>query len=347
MQTDYIIVGLGLAGLAFAEKLRKENKTFVVFDDQSQQASLVAAGVYNPVILKRFTPVWDAMDQLSVALPFYKELEQRLNVVLDHKFEILRIFKSVEEQNNWFKACDRPVLSNFMIPAIAKNTNTNVIAPFNAGKVTNVGRIDIVIMINSYKEYLESQNRFHSEQFDYKGVEIFEDSVSYKDITAKKIVFCEGYGIHKNPFFKDVELQEVKGELLTIYAPGLNVDEVLKAAVFVLPLGGDKYRVGATFTWADKTNEPTEKGRQELVEKLKTVIKTDFEIIDQSAGIRPAVKDRRPLLGRHKEYPQLAVLNGLGTRGVMLAPKMAQLLYDHLENNADLPPEVLLYRFHK
>ena len=70
MTVHYIIVGIGLAGLAFAEELRKQGKTFVVFEDNSQTSSLVAGGMYNPVILKRFTPVWNAKDQLSEAIPF-------------------------------------------------------------------------------------------------------------------------------------------------------------------------------------------------------------------------------------------------------------------------------------
>ena len=60
MKVDYIIVGLGLAGLAFVEELIVAKKTFLVFEDDSQTSSLFASGVYNPVILKRYTPVWNA-----------------------------------------------------------------------------------------------------------------------------------------------------------------------------------------------------------------------------------------------------------------------------------------------
>ena len=54
MKLDYIVVGLGLAGLAFIEELIEANKSFLVFEDNSQTSSLVAGGVYNPVILKRY-----------------------------------------------------------------------------------------------------------------------------------------------------------------------------------------------------------------------------------------------------------------------------------------------------
>ncbi|MCB0474918.1 MAG: FAD-binding oxidoreductase [Flavobacteriaceae bacterium] len=347
MKVDYIIVGLGLAGLAFAEQLLKKSKSFLLFEDGSQQASRVAAGVYNPLVLKRFTKVWDAADQLAIALPFYRELEERFQIKLDHKLDILRVFKSVEEQNNWFHISDQPFFADYMIPRVFKNANPQVIAPFDYGRMTNTGKMDIALLLNAYRSYLEDQGTLIPEHFDHNAIQFSEHSVLYHNIQASKVVFCEGYGLKDNPFFRNTGLQEAKGELLTIHAPGLRVTDILKSLVFVLPLGNDYYRVGATFNWADKTNEPSEEGREELVEKLRKVIRVDFEVTEQSAGIRPAVKDRRPLLGRHPVYRQLAILNGLGTRGVMLAPKMAKLLYEHLEFDTALPPEVRFDRFHK
>ena len=57
------------------------------------------------------------------------------------------------------------------------------------------------------------------------------------------------------------------------------------------------YKVGATFNHKDKTSIPSKEGKEELIEKLKKVITVPYSIVEQSAGIRPAVKDRRPLVG--------------------------------------------------
>ena len=114
MKVDYIVVGLGLAGLAFSKELEKKGKSFVVFEDNSQNSSIVAGGMYNPVILKRFTPVWDANEQLKIAIPFYEELEKEFNSKYHYSVDIYRIFKSIEEQNNWFQAADKPSLSDFL-----------------------------------------------------------------------------------------------------------------------------------------------------------------------------------------------------------------------------------------
>ena len=182
--------------------------------------------------------------------------------------------------------------------------------------------------------------------FIYHDVNISEKSISYRNIKAKKIVFCEGFGIKKNPYFNYLPMVEVKGELITIHAPKLNVDFLIKAAVFVLPLGNNLYRVGATFNWKDKTSTPTEEGKEELISKLKSFITVPFKIVKHKAGIRPTIKDRRPIIGKHLKHSNMAVLNGLGTRGVIIAPTVAEQLYNHLEKDSELDREVSIERFH-
>lgn len=345
MQVDYIIVGFGLAGLAFAETLKKHQKTFVVFNDDSQKSSLVAAGGYNPVILKRFSPVWDAVNQLEKALPFYKNLENTLHKKYDYKIDIHRIVSSVEEQNDWIIKSDKPVLSSYMQPTVIKNENIAIKAPFGFGVLQDVGRIDTVNLLADYQELLLKESRLIKATFEHNEISFLNDGVTYKDIKAKRIVFCEGFGLKKNPFFNELPLNGTKGEVLTIKSPDLKLDCMLKSSIFVMPIGNDLYKVGATFNWNDKTSLPTEAGKQELLTKLDAVIDVKYEVVAHVAGIRPTVKDRRPLLGIHNEYAQMGILNGLGTRGVMLAPKMAKILFNFLEKGEKIPEEVNINRF--
>ncbi|PHR69645.1 MAG: FAD-dependent oxidoreductase [Lutibacter sp.] len=345
MKVDYIIVGLGLAGLAFSRELTKHNKTFIIFEDDSQNSSRVAGGMYNPIVLKRFNPVWDAKNQLEKAMPFYKELEELLGGKYDYKVDIFRLFTSIEEQNNWFAACDKPVLAEYLIPKVVTDNYNGIDAPFGYGNVTKTGRIDTLTLLKDYKKYLEKENLIIYNKFDYKAINLDEENIEYKDITATKVVFCEGFGMKKNPYFKTLPMEEAKGELITIHAPELEIDFVLKSSVFIMPLGDDLFKIGATFNWTDKTNTPTEKAKEELLGKLNTVINVPYKIVDHVAGIRPTVNDRRPLVGIHKEHKQLAILNGLGTRGVMIAPTVAKELYNHIENNAELRNEIDISRF--
>ena len=347
MEVDYIIVGFGLAGMAFVKQLEDENKSFLVYEDASQTSSLVAGGVYNPVILKRFTPVWQGKIQLDLAIPFYNEIEKKLKNKYDYKFSTYRVFKSVEEQNNWFSASDKPLLAPYMDDQIVTKKFNGIVSNDGFGRLNHTGRIDVKTLLNDYRNKLKLSDQIRFQSFLHKNVEFFQDGLSYDNVKAKKIIFCEGYGMHQNPFFNHLPMNEAKGELLTIHAPDLEVDFLVKAAVFVLPLGNHYFKVGATFNWSDKTLDTTNKGRKELVEKLETFITCKYKIVDQTAGIRPTVKDRRPLVGVHSKYSQLAILNGLGTRGVMIAPKVAKELYYHLEEYIPLDPESDIKRFAK
>ena len=345
IEVDYIIVGLGLAGVSFAETLERNNKSFVVFEDNSQNSSVVAGGVYNPVILKRFTPVWNGHQQLEVANPFYKKLEEKFSAVLDYKFPTKKVFNSIGDENNWFIASDKPMLSQYMIPKVFKERIDGVVGNFGFGELKGTGRIDTALLIKLYKEYLSNENKLITQSFEYGEIEILERAVSYKNITAKRIVFCEGFGLKKNPFFYYLPLKEAKGETITIHAPELKIDFLLKSSVFVMPLGNDYYKVGATFNWTDKTSIPTLEGKRELEDKLKKVISVPYTVIKQSAGIRPTVKDRRPLVGTHIKHEKLAILNGLGTRGVMIGPTIAKNLFNHLEKGEELDKEIDIKRF--
>lgn len=342
---DYLIVGSGLAGISFAETLRQQNKSYKVISDQSQQASLVAGGLYNPVILKRFTLAWKAHVQLALAIPFYQDLEKELEVHLDYKIPVFRKFASVEEQNLWFEAADRPNLNQYLNTRILENTNTSIHAPFGLGEVRHTGRIDVRTLIFSYQKFLQKSGTLIEDPFDYRLLEIGSDYLNYGALKAKYIVFAEGFGLKHNPYFNYLPLNGTKGELLTIKAPGLKENHVVKSSVFIIPLGNDNYRVGATYKWKDKTNKPTVAAKKELLEKLRTLICCDFEVIDHVAGVRPTVTDRRPLVGQHPEHKNLYVLNGFGSRGVLIAPFASQKLYGCIENGIPIDSEMDVARF--
>ena len=344
---DYLVVGLGLAGISFCEQLENNGKSFKMISDNSQQASLVAGGLYNPVILKRFTMAWNAREQMELAMPFYQSLEKKLNAQLDFKLPVLRRFASIEEQNSWFEASDKGGLDYFLSTKIIGNTNPNIDAPYGYGEVKYTGRIDTKALLKGYRNYLIQKENLLKEAFNYDSLEISPEMLDYKGITAKKIVFAEGYGLKSNPYFKYLPLNGTKGELLTIKAPDLKEENVIKSSIFIIPLGNDLYRIGATYKWKDKTNIPTEASKKELLEKLQSFLKCDFEVVRHVAGVRPTVADRRPLVGRHPEHQNLIVLNGFGSRGVLIAPYASKNLYEHLTHQTALDTAMDISRFTK
>ncbi len=356
-ELDYIVVGLGIAGVSICEQLEKNNKRFVVFDKGNYTSTIVSAGLINPVVLKRFTPVWNASNHISSSILFYKTLSEKLNIPLFEDMPMLRIFKSNEEQNNWMVASDKNDLSSFLHPEIIININPNINAPFGFGKVKSTGKIDTVLLINSYKKYLKKSNCLMNDSFNYKQLQQEENRIVYDNYIAKKIIFSEGYATKDNPYFpKEIinnkNLSEKlilpnKGEYLIIKSPELQLNAMLKTTLFIIPLGDNLYKVGATYDREDESTYTTNNAKKELVIKLKKIINCPFEVVDQVAGIRPTTRDRRPFLGTLKETENIIFFNGLGTRGITSAPSLAELLYQHIENKKPLPKDVDIKRHYK
>ena len=317
----------------------------MVINNASQTSSLVAGGLYNPIILKRFTLAWKASEQLEIAMPFYANLEKKLEVKLNHKLPVYRRFNSVEEQNQWFEAADKKGLQKFLSTEIHQNTNQCIDAPFGYGEVLHTGRIDTKKLVNSYKKFLLKKNSLLEETFDHNALQIKENHITYKAIKAKRIIFAEGFGVNENPFFNYLPLNGSKGEYLFVKAAELNLTKAIKSSIFCIPEGNGVYRIGANYERNDKTNVPTREVREVLLKKFKSIVECDSEVIDQVAGIRPTVIDRRPLVGQHPKYQNLYILNGFGSRGVMIGPYASEQLYDHLEHYAPLDTEIDIGRF--
>ncbi len=116
--------------------------------------------------------------------------------------------------------------------------------------------------------------------------------------------------------------------------------------MFLLPMGNQHFKAGSTYEWKDLTNEPTEAGRESIIQRLDKLIFANYTIKNHRAGIRPATSDRRPVLGFHPENKSISLFNGLGTKGVMLAPYFAaEMLKLLTTTNHSLSREVDIKRF--
>ena len=344
---DFIIVGGGLAGIHFANQCLLNDKNFILIDTNTNSASKVAAGVYNPVILKRYTLSWGAVDQLSILDDVYQKISDYAKLTIDFKIPLKRRLFNIEEQNNWYLASEKPFLQKYLKTPLSHVKYNGIKSEFGFGEVNNTGFVNTKMMIEAFINQLSIDNKYRNENFNYAELKINENSVSYRNIEASHIVFAEGFNIHQNPYFNILPINGSKGETLTIKAPLLELDFILKGNVFILPLGSDLYKIGSTYSWDDLSPEPTTAGYDYLFNEVNNLLSVPFKVVDHEAGIRPASRDRKPIIGSHPKYNRLHVINGLGTRGVMIAPMMAKDLFNHIIHQQTLNPEADLKRFKK
>ncbi len=344
---ELIIVGKGLAANILALRLREHQLSYTIIgDDTLSNCSRIAAGLWNPIVFKRMTNSWKAEELIEELKQFYTAAEKELNSKFYHERKIIKPFFSEEEKNFWIKKTKE--LKPFIDAQVYSPTeeHKNLVIPDKYGIVDHCGNIDLQEFLNACEKLHKQSNSLANETFDHSLLKIENDQVTYKDHKAKAIVFCEGHLVKKNPYFSWLPMNPVKGEILDIEAKDILLEkEILNHNAFIFRTG-NRFKMGSTYDWSEFNETPTEKGGSELKEKLKGLITTPYTIVKHQAGIRPSTLDRRPIIGPHPQYKNLFVFNGLGTKGVMLAPYLSKNFVYFYLNKSTLNTDVNIKRYY-
>lgn len=336
---DVLILGRGIAGAVLAEACQRRGLKAHVFDQKlPNNASMAAAGMVNPVVFRRDILSWRAAQLLPVANAFYTEWQVRLGRRCWHPIPVVKIFPGPHEVQQWQRAMARPETATFIHDLRDIGLDRSPInAPHGYGTVTAGAWLDVPLLLNAQREELLRKDRLTESVVAVGDIHRTSNGVSIGDVHGRLLVRCTG------AFNAMPGLIPAKGETLTVRIRDLHIAQVVHRGIFLLPLGDDLFRVGATFKWDDVWDGPMVEARAWLMERLSALIDAPVEILEQATGVRPTSQDRRPILG--VTVQQEAVMNGLGSRGVLLAPWCAEHLLDHLYDGKDLDPEVDQARF--
>jgi len=345
----FLIVGQGLAGSILTEHLLAAGQDVLVVNQPNPNAaSRVAAGMYHPMIFRKLGLSWKAKLTAPYSKQFYASLEEKLQIKFDQKINLTRFRGTEFEAEQW----KLRMLDFGMDTILSEEVDSEIEgrgfnAPNGYGQVDGGGWLDTNVFIDAYAAFLKSKNALLEVPFDHNDLEQTTSGWKWDDKAFDHVIFCEGIGLHENPFFNYLPLVGTKGEIITIRSKELNVSSILNAGFFVLPIGDDCYRVGATFDHKDKSDDCTDEARDQLLAKLDGLITVAYEVVGQRAGIRPTVTDRRPLIGQHSIGKRLWVFNGFGTKAVALAPYFADMTVNHILFDGVLDEEVDIVRHDK
>jgi glycine/D-amino acid oxidase-like deaminating enzyme len=303
------------------------------------RASHAAAGVVNPISLRRDVLTWRGREMLRSSRDHFQRMEKASGVKAWHDLELIKIFPTPNEAGQWGRSMNSDasdLLSEKHQPEVDLN---GVIAHYGYGTVEQCAWVDLDALLEAQRRSLLSEGILSEELIREEHIHLTTDAITIHGYSAKWLIHCEG------PFKQISGLVPVKGEVLTLKIPGLQMKNILHRGVFLLPTGEETFKLGSTFIWEDVWTSPTKAGREHLLSRLKEFLPHEFEMLDHRAGVRPASKDRRPILGAIGE--RRAIFNGLGARGALIAPWCADHLIDHLLHGKPLDPEVNADRFLK
>jgi glycine oxidase len=331
-----LVVGQGIAGTLVGFEAMRRGLHVTTIDRGSHCASQVAAGLYNPMSFRRLIPTWDAEVHLETMRETIGAMEALLGITVLHPTPMWKVLPNAEVAVDWrVKAQSNPMMGP-VIPA-----PEGVMAPHGIGVVEDAGWVNLPLLLDAWRLHLQRSDV--DSNFVAVDLADFDASGGLHDFDVR--VDCRGVAVREDAGLAHLEVAAYQGEVLTLKGdagPGAT----LNCGKWLLPIGGGLFKLGASYDWNNDALEISAAVRETLLEKMEAAwpaVRTDFEVVAHSVGLRPVARDRRPVVGQIG--PGRYVFNGLGTRGVLIAPRWAAALLDNILTGTPLPTTVQAGRF--
>ena len=343
---DTLIIGGGIAGSSLAIQLMKRGVGVTLLDRGTNHSSAVASGMVNPMVFRRMNLSWRADDMLPYARDFYLELEDTLKAKFYNTLRIRRFFSSEQERGYWEKKQHEAEYQKYLtlhddfdekVP-LAKSE-------FGSGIVKNAFWIRSKLFMEKMHLFLKEQKVLKYGQFE--PAEFIQEELSYCGLRYDAVVFCCGSDNDKITYFNQANIQHNRGQILHIESSELSQHELWNRKGFILPVGGEKFMLGATYEWNEPNLNITAEAREKLEGVFQTITNASYKVNGQTVGMRPTVSDRRPVMGEHPDAKGLFIFNGLGTKGYMLAPLLSLEMAQFMTEGKALHEEVVFSRVYK
>lgn len=323
-----LVIGQGLAGTLVSHFALERSWDVHVIDAGLPSASAVAAGMFNPMSFRRIVPVWEAEAHLSVMLQTYQAIERILGVTLLHHLPIHKVLPNAEYASLWN---DKRSTIPWLEPRQSEHDKTGI--------VSGGGWLNLPLLIQEWRLRLTTEGRFEGR------LSNTNDLPKSQGGPWDAVVDCRGIGIHTPSDLVPLDIRKNRGELLTISCPedsvGPPAEAVLNFGKWTIPIGQGKWRLGASYEWNRDDYDPTPATQAFLIDALtsQTPAIGPISVEDHLVGMRPVSKDRRPAVGPYPGAAGRYVLNGLGTRGVLIGPRWAQKLTHIMAGTSQTCPE--------
>lgn len=348
MNIDYLIIGQGLCGTFLSYYLLKAGKNVIVIDEnQPFTASKVASGVINPVTGRRIVRTWRIEELLPFATKAYTELGNEFGKSLVKQCSVLDFHPNMQMKEAFEKRLSEE--QEYLHTPSTFEWKNFFNYHFGIGAVSPCLLVDINTLLNTWREKLKFEGNLMNEEYypDDCNINVNSEYISYKNISAKKIIFCDGISGISNPFFKNLPYAPNKGEAIIVRIPDLPQDIIYKQGISIVPWEDNLFWIGSSYEWNFADTQPTPAYKEKVSAQLKYWLKVPFRVIDHLASVRPANMERRPFVGLHPKFPAVAILNGMGTKGCSLAPFFAKQLSDHLVEGKPIYADADVKRFEK
>ncbi len=345
-QFDYAIIGQGITGSILATKLVDKGYRIVVFDDFNLSSpSKITSGLINPVTGRKFVKSWKSEELYSIAQSTYESISRLTGHIYFRPTEIHRIMMDKQQEDLWLERTSQPGYDEFLSKELM-DTPDYFISKHQIGITRKAARVDITQFLNDSANLLQKADLLVNQKLTQEHIDFSKKQI-LSTYQFDQLVDCSGAGSFLfNELNRNDYVRPNVGERLLVKFDNYKYDSIVKANHFVIPWSEDLFWVGAHNDWHQTTPTPSDKGLNRLTNFIEKWIDSPYELIDHKAGIRLTTKDRRPLVGTHPQHSFVHFINGLGTKGVSLAPYCVDQLLRFLLEGVALDPEIDIARIY-
>jgi glycine/D-amino acid oxidase-like deaminating enzyme len=361
---DVLIVGGGLAGCAMAWQCRARGLRALLIDQpRKDSSSRVAAGLVTPITGSRFAVSWRWQEFFPVADTLYRHVEQETHASFWSLAPAWRVFTCQEEREfchrRWFSRGDSGSPFGIHLDRLDPLQDAQVpehLREQGGVRMEPAGRLDVPVYLHATRTLMQRDGCLLTMDLDVDrdlDPHVTEVAIPSLGMSSRWVVLCQGYRARTNRWFADLPLHPARGDILHVRSHSWVLDHVLHHDGWIVPLTRQEYLLGASYDRqsldTSGLDAATKRWREELSHRWTTVTGEGFgsggaEVLEQRIAIRPASYDRHPLIGPHPRWSRVWCLNGLGSKGSLMAPWLARHLLNAMTGDGSLDSSVLWSR---
>lgn len=335
--TDNLIIGQGLAGTTLAWRLMEAGHSVVVVDRyDGPTASRVSAGLVTPWTGRRMTQSLDYQEDWDEATSFYRDVEAQLGQMLFSEQSMVRVFVNRSEEAVFEQRQKQAAVGQLE----SWSGRLQQGGPEITGcRMQPAGRLDVKKYLQASIDWFSEHGQWHQLDLDLPGgLEVFPDRVVVPqlELSADRVIFCQG--AVNNPWFEGVPNNASRGDIINVQIDNYQMNDVVHHTIWLAPEADGSFTAGSTYDWKFLKNKPVASGRREILKAMNRFIEGPVRVRQHVAAVRPTMKDYRPVVGRHPKEDRLWIMNGLGSRGTLTAPRLARLLVETITEERDSMP---------
>ncbi len=353
MNSDFLIIGGGIAGLSTAQRLQQQGALVTILErgEIGQEASWAGGGILSPLC------PWNYPDEVTrlttrgakLFSAWAKELHAVTGINPEYETSGMLVLPPFDAMAavQWCAAHSAYSVHQVHAP------DYNLLAQGDALYLPEVAQVRNPRLLRALRQHVESLGGRITEQCAVSDIVVENGRVQALTTSSGKFI-AQNYIVTAGAWSTEVlgqnalrlDIKPMRGQMLLFKfeVPPLR-HIVLQDDLYLIPRRDGYLLVGSTLEDVGFDQRTTSEARDMLWQRAQKLLPSlrDMPLVQHWAGLRPASPLNIPTIGRHPQLDNLYLNSGHFRYGVTMAPASAEILVNEI-TGAQQPFDVTPYQ---